>query len=465
MNDEFENALAWFTAAPSRWISSGKKNLEACAEWIWEVLQGDFHENQTTAQTITGTIISMIPFVDQICDVRDLVACSKKIKGEPNNVWQWVGLVITLIGLFPVLGSLFKGIGKVMFSYIRRAPPNQFARYFDLAIQALNNFLAHPKVAKALKGRKIDNLYKELAKKLRELSGKINKSSLMAKLDEAIAAANGLLDIVKRRGSQGLGKKAADLIGELANLRKLADSKMEAAVKPVKDMLDQLARRLDYEANLAHRARLNAVNPHAFHQVGKNAEEALIKSRKPKWAKIRKDLPNKPLMTPQTPRSPEWTATDIPGHPMNNAHKTFTKKLCQITLPPGTKLYRIVDPKSSDNSICWMSEVEFLKLKSKDEWRERFAVWSQWNANGEFVTYVVPPGKPLHVWEGVTASQKIGSDVVLTGGARQIVIDPAHMVKSAMGPRQKTNWGYDDLGVSNSLVGVPVLTNNWYVKK
>lgn len=286
----------------------------------------------------------------------------------------------------------------------------------------------------------------------------------MGKLDEAISAANGLLDIVKAHATKGLGKKAADLMGELVNLRKLADSKMEAAIKPVKDMLDQLARRLDYEASLAHRARLNAVNPHAFNKVGKDAEEALIKARNPRWAKIRSDLPNKPQMTAIPPRSPEWTATDIPNHPMNNAHRTFTKKLTQITLAPGTKLYRIVDPKSSDNAICWMSEAEFLTLKSKDDWRERFAVWAHWNANGEFLTYVVAPGKPLHVWEGVTASQKIGKDVVLTGGARQIVIDPAQMVKSALGPRQKTNWGYDDLGVSNSLVGVPVLANNWYVK-
>ena len=467
MNDEFENALAWFSAAPSRWISSAKKDLEACAQWIWEVLQGDFNENATTAQTVTGTVISMIPFVDQICDVRDIIACSKKIKSEPNNVWQWAGLVITLIGLFPVLGSLFKGIGKVMFAYVRRAPPFKFARQFDLAIQALNKFLAHPKVVKALKGRKIDNLYKELAKKLRELSGQVNKSRLMKELDELIAAAKGLLDIVKKRGSTGLAKRAVDLMDDLANLRKLADSKMDAAIKPVKDMLEQLARRLDYEASLAHRARLNALNPH-FNKVTFATEAALIKAKRPKWASIRKTLPNKPQMTPLKPKSKEWTATDItdpPKHPMLNAHRTFTKELRQITIAPGTKLYRIVDPNSGDNAICWMSEAEFLKLKSKDDWRKNFAVWSHWNANGEYVTYVVPPGKPLHVWEGVTASQKLGADVVLVGGARQIVVDPAHMVKSAFGPRQKTNWGYDDLGVTNNLVGVPVLTNNWFVSK
>jgi hypothetical protein len=51
------------------------------------------------------------------------------------------------------------------------------------------------------------------------------------------------------------------------------------------------------------------------------------------------------------------------------------------------------------------NKAEFDKLKSKDDWRRRFAVWANWNSNGEFVTYTVPPGKGLHVWEGVTASQ------------------------------------------------------------
>jgi hypothetical protein len=238
---------------------------------------------------------------------------------------------------------------------------------------------------------------------------------------------------------------------------------MEAAIKPITDMLEQLARRLDLEADMAHRARLNAVNPHAFNKVSGSAEEALIKARKPTWAKVRKTLPHKPQLTAITPRSPEWTRTDLPG-PLNNAHLTFARKqLKQITVPPGTKLYRIVDPTSKDNSICWMSEAEFKSLKSKDDWRRRFAVWANWNGNGEFITYVVPPGKPLHVWEGVTASQQLG-DVVLTGGARQIVIDPDHLVRSALGPREKTNWGYDDLGVKNNLVGVPELLNNWYSK-
>jgi hypothetical protein len=57
-----------------------------------------------------------------------------------------------------------------------------------------------------------------------------------------------------------------------------------------------------------------------------------------------------------------------------------------------------------------------------------------------------------------------GTNYVLEGGPRQIVIDPAHLEKPHLGPRQKTGWGYDDLGSTNRLVGVPVQNNNWFKK-
>ena len=119
--DEVENALAWFKSAPKSWMDSAGQNLEGLGQWIWEVIQGDFNDDQTTGQIVTGTVISMIPFVDQICDVRDLCANSNNIRKDEANVGAWIGLCLTLIGLFPVLGSFAKGACKVMFLYLRRA--------------------------------------------------------------------------------------------------------------------------------------------------------------------------------------------------------------------------------------------------------------------------------------------------------------------------------------------------------
>lgn len=126
-------------------------------------------------------------------------------------------------------------------------------------------------------------------------------------------------------------------------------------------------------------------------------------------------------------------------------------------------LYRVLDPKTTDNSICWMTKAEFDKLKSKDDWRRRFAVWANWNANGEFVTYTVPPGKGLNAWEGVTASQQIDkTSYVLEGGAVQIVLDPKDLNPASLGKREFTGWSYDDLNNKVDLVGVPILKTNWF---
>ena len=167
---ELLNALASIAAPVNKAIQKGQETLEDIAEWLWVVIQGDFAEEQSTAQVVTGTVISMIPFVDQICDVRDICANSMKINEDSNNPWAWVGLILTLIGLFPVLGSLFKGIFKVILAPVRRfmlRPGTKALKFtggniyklaepaIESGITELNKFLARPAVKKAIKEAKI----------------------------------------------------------------------------------------------------------------------------------------------------------------------------------------------------------------------------------------------------------------------------------------------------------------------
>jgi hypothetical protein len=457
MTNEFENALAWFTSAPREWIESGRKSFAAGAEWIWEVLQGDFNDNASTAQVVTGTIISIIPFVDQICDVRDLVANCKSIKQEPDNTWRWVALVLTLIGLFPGLGSLFKGCFKVAFASMRKAGAvsgvaPRIALKLDDAVAQLSRFLDRPEVVKALKALKWDNPYKILATNLRTLAAKVNTGALLNAFNEAKHAAESMLTLVKKWGSSALAAKADELIEVIRAVHRKADRKLADAVKPVQDYLNQLARRLDIDADMAHRAYLNTANPHAFKKLGEIEEAAAFGKVKPGWVDNTAIMANPPLRTAPAGHL---------GWPNTKDYHTF-HTMHPMTIPPGTKIYRIVDPTSKDNSICWMTEAEFMKLKSKDDWRRRFAVWANWNSNGEFITYTVPPGPGLNVWEGITASQKMkNTNYMLEGGAAQIVVDPTHMEKIHISPRQKTGWEYDELGATNGLVGVPVQKNNW----
>lgn len=472
LNDEFENALAWYAAAPARWLQSARSDLTAAAEWIWVVVQGDFAEEQSGKQIAAGTIISMIPFVDQLCDIRDFVANVRKINQEPHSAWPWFALVLTLIGLFPTLGSLLKGCFKVMFAslrktaYISGAIP-KIEPCIEGMIQLLNKFLNTSAVQKTLTALKIHNPYKYLAGKLRALAAEISASKLMAALDVVKAAAEDLLNLVKRWGGATLAEEVNAILKGIDGVRRKADSMIGQAIKPVQEAIDALARRLEIDADRAYRAHLATINPHVFAKISEADERAALTKAVPNWCDKNKGLTYRPLR--KQPTIPAGWA-DIVGsaargrHPLDDAYKTF-HTVAPITLPPGTKLYRVIDPKSLDNSICWMSEHEFLSLRTKDDWRRRFAVWANWNSNGEFVTYVVPNGPGLNVWEGVTASQLMqGTTFSLEGGARQIVVNPTDIVPSMLSKRRGTNWGYDDIGHTPSLLGVPVQTNNIYSK-
>lgn len=469
--DELKNALAWFKAAPSKFAN----DLNGMGEWILGVLEGDFNDDPTTAQVVTGTVISMIPLVDQICDVRDVVANCRKINQDSSNKWHWVALGLTLIGLFPTLGSLAKGCFKILFAYGRKGIFGASKAALDSnlwqatspmleqGIRKLNEWMGDSKVRKAMSALKWDNPYQKLSALATELAGKINVSALTQAMDSVIGVLKGLVSKVKSWGSASMGKRADALLQLVQGVRNKADSALGDAVAPLQSWMNRLAQRLDVEHRVSYKASTNALNPHNFVRPSLADEVAAFEKKKPAWV----DKTGK-MVHAQNKKAPSKVGwPDISNEavrPLDSAHKTFKNGgIKPVTYPPGTVLYRVLDPKSNDNSICWMTKAEFDKLKSKDDWRRRFAVWANWNANGEFVTYTVPPGKGLNAWEGVTASQQIDkTSYVLEGGAVQIVLDPKDLNPASLGKREFTGWSYDDLNNKVDLVGVPILKTNWF---
>lgn len=471
--DEVENALAWFKSAPGDWIKSGRQNLTAAAEWVWEVIQGDFAEDQSTAQVVTGTVISMIPFVDQICDVRDLVANCRKINQDTANKWAWIGLILTLIGLFPVLGSLAKGGCKILFAYGRksvfRAGKAALDRGFweaskpfvEAGIGKLNQYLQTPAVRAALRANRILNPYKWLANKVREVAAKLNVGELGRAFDKLLEPFRYFVGLIQRWGSAAMGTRAGQLLESVVAIRKLMNDKIGEFIAPVTQWLNKLARRLDIEADMLHRANVDAVNPHKYARPTLAQDRVEFDLNKPAW--VDKTSKRDYAFMTDAPSKPRWP--DISDTSRNSATKgayaTFHDAEAVI-IQPGEKLYRVIDPSSNDNSICWMRESEFKALKNRGEWRRRLAVWRHWNRNGEYVTYTVPPGEGLRVWEGAAATQTMkGTDYVLQGGGKQIVLDPGLLQPEYLGKRKPTGWGYTDFpGESDEFLGLPKLTNN-----
>jgi hypothetical protein len=89
---------------------------DSILEWVWDVAKGDFNEDPTAGQVITNAIITAIPVIDQGADLRDLVANVKALIWDKrhNEFEVWLSLFFNLIGLIPSLGSLLKGVLKLI---------------------------------------------------------------------------------------------------------------------------------------------------------------------------------------------------------------------------------------------------------------------------------------------------------------------------------------------------------------
>lgn len=79
------------------------------SSWLGGMLQGDFNKNPTLSQIIVGGMISLIPVVDQVCDIRDLIANLITLSDEKERTSEnYMALALTSVGLIPEIGSIVK---------------------------------------------------------------------------------------------------------------------------------------------------------------------------------------------------------------------------------------------------------------------------------------------------------------------------------------------------------------------
>ncbi|MCP3141609.1 hypothetical protein [Pyxidicoccus xibeiensis] len=130
--------------------SLAKQATEAW-DWTWGVLQGGFNKDASVSQIIADTVISLIPVVDQVADVRDLVAALFDLKHfyarvswqrlPDEEFWLWMGVVLTLVGCIPELGSAIKGVFRVLLRAFRDASAKVNPRQvLDQLLSVLNYF-------------------------------------------------------------------------------------------------------------------------------------------------------------------------------------------------------------------------------------------------------------------------------------------------------------------------------------
>jgi len=422
---ELKAALQWATDQPpppdkSIWV------------WSWEAIQGDFNDNRSTGQIAFDAGISMIPLVDQVCDVRDIVAnCSAiaQSKEEEDNTWKWVSLCLTLIGLFPVLGSLVKGVLKIFFVFIRRHGMDKVIKAVDDAMTWVIIYLRRRDVQKYLRAHKIDDVFQWLANKIREVKGQISASSLLANFDKAIRLLKDLLGKVS--ALPWVGERARQTIAMVESVRAKAQAPVEKALEPVRKCLDAILHRLEIEALVQRSGILDVRNVHFRGTLPEARAVTLMRTADPrpawlsagsqgKWTEAEVSRYKK---TVNTKKAEGWP--DLDDKNIRSFHK-----LDAVEIKGPAKLFRVVSPSNTAMGECWIPEDVWNKIQSspdpKAAWRKYMAVWPDWNPNGQFVVMDIAPGDSLKVWRGPASSQKKKNldNAHLEGGWDQIIFKP-----------------------------------------
>ncbi|MED5618017.1 hypothetical protein [Ideonella sp. BN130291] len=199
-------------------------------DWFWGVLQGDFNEDPSLSQTIVGGIITAIPVVDQVADVRDVIANLHQLSKDSSDKWKWVALAITLVGLIPVLGSLLKGVFKVLQKFLK-----QGGKHGDEALEvilAIVRGAGKGDPVKWLKSLPIDQYSKTALKHFDEITQKI------------VLGISDVRHMWLARQVLGDNLKRLELVErQIAQLQKLGREKVPEAMRFLKQELDTLLAR------------------------------------------------------------------------------------------------------------------------------------------------------------------------------------------------------------------------------
>ncbi|WP_262071504.1 hypothetical protein [Stenotrophomonas sp. Marseille-Q5258] len=422
---QLREALAFVTDQYSA-VADGTKNVFV---WLWEAIQGDFNEQRTTGQIAFDTAVSMIPGVDQVCDVRDIIASCKQINKDSSDTWAWVGLVLCLIGLIPTVGSLLKGVLKIFFLYVRRFGLNHVARAVDEAMDWVITFLRRREVMKYWKSLKWDRLFHELANQTRIVRALVSPKILLDAFDRAISLMDNLLGFVKN--IPFIGPAAQDTIKLVKDVKALATKKISAHTAPALKILDEIIRRLEIEDLVQRRGVLDAGNVHFTGTLPEARAVTLMRqaSPPPRWLSTGNISRNTPIAPKDVRAQVDQASNDHDYPKLTNSQIRSFSTLEAVELNGPLKLYRVVSPSNFAASADWMSEDVFKKIMRSDDpksdWRKFHAVWPDWNPNGQFVIYELKRGEKLKVWRGKSAAQE--KDELpghhLEGGYEQIKFD------------------------------------------
>lgn len=494
-----------------RGAQSELKSAKDKANWVWESLQGDFNPNRSVGQLGLDMGVCLIPGVDTVMDVRDLIANIIAIMRAPASGMAWFSLALTLVGFIPELGSAAKGIVKIVFVKMRPlikhadelTNTGKMVKYvdeaFDASLADIVTYLRDPRVQTFLTKARIPDIVKLTAKMIRLAADKINPAELKKLFKEKAENVKATLKLLEPLLPSGAAKRIGEINDGITRILKEFNQRIDQYMEPLAAIMRRIAQRLD---EMYWVARTQQLNKGWIAPLSEQGARRLIAKHKPKWVKTGKVVYN-PL------DADDFTSTSIYARGKKIGAPQLTRAEIQSfaavasrpvkarPLRDGETLYRIIDPTSGTFRTSWVTEEIWKKINAADDpravWRGNLAIKPEWNQNGQYVKYTYNKARDgeIAVWEGPAAAQYVSdrgnaSQGFLEGGYDQVVFHPADQIKGAKpddfiashfpdmveggvvptGVRQKINdfriegpletgWGYKDFEDQYDLIGLP----------
>jgi hypothetical protein len=219
--------------------------------------------------------------------------------------------------------------------------------------------LQHNRVAQWATKGKLPDIYKFVAKTIRETIDKINPATLTKVLNEKLNDLKALLQKIRPIVPSTIREHIDDFVKYIDSQGRAMSRAVAQFVEPVRTVLKVVAKKLD---DHAWRVEVYRTNRGWIAPISESGSAKLINAKPPKWAKKFKGRLEHPRLQMTDDELRDLLKTH-PNQPQidENTVRTFSRHggVRPDSIEGPAKLYRIIDPSNEGAGVFWISEAEF----------------------------------------------------------------------------------------------------------
>jgi len=277
VNTFYKEAYNHFATAVSQGTKWIREVTADSIDWIWGTLQGGWNQNMRADQIVADAMLSFVPILGVVIDIRDLLACiyslNQQSKNSEEQTYKWMELALTLIGCVPVGGDLAKPVMKIVLKQIRRFGLNNLPQAVKSSIEPIRQLMNNEKFVKVVGRKNIDDVYKKTADFCRRQAAGLKLDPILKKWLELNKDLADVLNSYGHLMPEEIKKKLVGLLNSSQNWLDIAPRHLVPAFADTGRVLNHIADSLHSPSKMQG-AKVNQKTPVNF---GKNNPPTVVR--------------------------------------------------------------------------------------------------------------------------------------------------------------------------------------------